>query len=157
MRKVILLAGGLLVLIAANAAIVQRERQLASGTPLILALAPRDPRSLMQGDYMALAYALERELGNQEQDGRLVLAPDAQGVARLVRIDNGTPLAPGQVLVDYRLRQGRVRIGTDAWFFPEGKGATYVAARYGEFRADGRGAVLLVRLLDEQLKPLGSP
>ncbi len=157
MRKVLLLAGGLLVLIAANAAIVQRERQLASGTPVILALAPRDPRSLMQGDYMALAYALERELGNQEQDGRLVLAPDAQGVARLVRIDNGTPLAPGQVLVDYRLRQGRVRIGTDAWFFPEGKGALYVAARYGEFRADGRGAVLLVRLLDEQLKPLGSP
>lgn len=157
MRKCILILGGLLVLIAANAAIYLRERQLASGTPVILALAPRDPRSLMQGDYMALAYALERDLGNPEQDGRLVLAPDAKGVAQLVRLDNGTPLSPGQFLVDYRLRQGRVRIGTDAWFFPEGKGETYAAARYGEFRADGRGAVLLLRLLDEHLKPLGEP
>lgn len=48
---------GLLAVI--NVDIASKERQLAEGTVLRFALAPVDPRSLMQGDYMALAYAVE--------------------------------------------------------------------------------------------------
>jgi len=42
--------------------VMQKERQLQSGTAMILALQPVDPRSLMQGDYMILRFALERDI-----------------------------------------------------------------------------------------------
>ena len=157
MRKLILVLAGVLVLVVANLAILARERQLAGGTRLILALAPVDPRSLMQGDYMALAYALEREIGTPTADGRLILSADERGVAKLVRVDDGQPLASGEVPVDYRLRSNRIRIGTNAWFFPEGQSSRYVTAKFGEFRVDGHGAVLLTGLLDEHLVRLGGP
>src|SRR5690606_24984268 len=52
-----LFAGLVLVLLVVNGGIYQRERILADGQPVMLALAPVDPRSLMQGDYMALRFA----------------------------------------------------------------------------------------------------
>ena len=50
-----------------NVAIYRNERLLASGETLYLELAPVDPRSLMQGDYMRLRYAVERS--DRPQDG----------------------------------------------------------------------------------------
>ena len=72
-------------------------------------------------------------------------------------IDNGEPLAAGEVPVHYRVRNGRVRIGTNAYFFPEGHAERFNGAKFGDFRADGHGAVLLVALLDEHLVQLGGP
>ena len=46
----------------ANGSIWQREQLLGSGRVVILELAPVDPRSLMQGDYMALTFAAGREV-----------------------------------------------------------------------------------------------
>ncbi len=157
MRKLVLVLTAVFVLVVANSAIVMRERQLVGGTRILLALAPVDPRSLMQGDYMALSYALEREIASQTDDGRLIVAADRRGIAQLVRIDGGQPLAPGEVPVDYRRRDSRIRIGTNAWFFPEGQESRYQAAKFGEFRADGSGAVLLTGLLDEHLVKLNGP
>jgi uncharacterized membrane-anchored protein/uncharacterized membrane protein len=50
------LVGLVLILGFLNVGAWQRERVLASGRVVLLALAPVDPRSLMQGDYMALNY-----------------------------------------------------------------------------------------------------
>ncbi len=57
----------LLVLIAVilavmNTAIWQKEQILAEGETVYLKLAPVDPRSLMQGDYMRLRYAIDNQL-----------------------------------------------------------------------------------------------
>ena len=52
---------------------------------------------------------------------------------------------------------GQSLIGPDAYFFEEGTGEQYEAARYGEFRLQESGKALLVGLRDEQLKPLGNP
>lgn len=52
---------GILVLIAVNVSIYQREQLLQHGRFVLLELAPVDPRSLMQGDYMALRF----EVANQ--------------------------------------------------------------------------------------------
>ena len=54
-------AGLALVLVTINTSILTKERLLRDGTVLRLALAPVDPRSLMQGDYMALSFALARD------------------------------------------------------------------------------------------------
>lgn len=51
------LAGLALALAVVNVGIAGRERVLAEGRVLLLELAPADPRSLMQGDYMALRFA----------------------------------------------------------------------------------------------------
>jgi uncharacterized membrane-anchored protein len=151
--------GGLLLALGvANAAIVGKERLLARGTPMLVALAPVDPRSLVQGDYMRLEYEISRALDSAAaapRDGRVVVRLDAGGVARLVRRHReGAPLAGGERLLRYRRRGGRARVGTDAFFFEEGTADRYAQARYGELRVDARGESVLVGLRDEALRPL---
>ena len=62
LRNALVWGGLLLALVVVNHGIVKRERILAEGHPLLLELAPVDPRSLMQGDYMRLAYEAERDV-----------------------------------------------------------------------------------------------
>ncbi|WP_293650426.1 GDYXXLXY domain-containing protein, partial [Thiolapillus sp.] len=61
MKKLRFLLIGLVILVVINIGIYHKERLLAEGTPLLLKLAPMDPRSLMQGDYMALNYQISRD------------------------------------------------------------------------------------------------
>lgn len=56
-RSILLWGGLLLALVVVNHGIVQRERILSDGRVLLLELQPVDPRSLMQGDYMALRFS----------------------------------------------------------------------------------------------------
>lgn len=56
-RPWLVLAGLALALGVVNVGIAQRERVLREGRVLLLELAPADPRSLMQGDYMRLQFA----------------------------------------------------------------------------------------------------
>jgi uncharacterized membrane-anchored protein len=170
-RTLAILGGLALVLVVANGGIWQREKLLASGKVVILELAPVDPRSLMQGDYMALNFAAGREvtrlrLGGGERkeeesvmgyepDGYVMLAPDARGVAQPVRIQSEVhPHAESEVPLRYRVRDNGVRIVTNAYFFPEGQAERYQVARYGELRVGENGEALLVRMLGPDLQPL---
>jgi uncharacterized membrane-anchored protein len=162
MRKVIALVAGLAVLGAANWGIVQRERLLAQGAVVLLELAPVDPRSLMQGDYMALRFkvatdAFGRARSPDLQDGRIVVHVDDRGVAAFVRGHGGEPLAAGERLLRYRVRDGQVKFATNAFFFQEGHARRYERARYGEFRVSNAGEMLLTHLRGADLQRLGSP
>ncbi len=150
-------AGLVLVLGAATYTVWQHERTLAEGELIYLELAPVDPRSLMQGDYMALRFAIDGGLRKPESPshGRAVLRLDERRVGTFVRLYGGEALAPGEVLLEYRKRDRGVRIVTDAYFFQEGHGDRYAKARYGEVRARSDGQALLVRLRDAGLAPLG--
>lgn len=159
-RRNLLIFGGLvLVLGTANFAILGKERLLTSGTTVLVELAPVDPRSLIQGDYMRLDYAIGRsgelrnELGSRRM-GRLVVRLDGRGVAQVVRPHGGEALAPGELLLQYRVRGDRLRIGSDAYFFEEGTAARYSSARYGELRVDDDGESVLVGLRDAELNRL---
>ncbi len=159
MRKLVLVVTGLAVLVFVNVIVFQRERLLEHGRVVRLELAPVDPRSLMQGDYMALEFAVAREAAPQVRGagstgGALVLTIDERGVGRFLRRDDGTSLAPAEARLRYRLRNDRVRLATDAWFFEEGQADAFAAARYGEFRVAPDGEALLARMLDEKLQPL---
>jgi uncharacterized membrane-anchored protein len=136
---------------------VEKERTLREGRAVLLALAPVDPRSLMQGDYLALAYAIAREVPpHAPADGRLVLEDGADGgAARLVRVHAGEPLRAGEYLLRYRRRGGRVRLGAESLFFEEGAGPALAAARYGELRVDEDGDAVLVGVRGDGLAPLG--
>ena len=170
-RTLAILGGLALVLVVVNGGIWQREKLLATGKVVILELAPVDPRSLMQGDYMALNFAAGREvtrlrLGGERQDaedsilgyepdGYVLLTADARGVSQPVRIQpDARPHADNEVPLRYRLRDNGVRIVTNAYFFPEGQAKRYEVAKFGELRVAENGEALLVRMLGEDLQPL---
>jgi uncharacterized membrane-anchored protein len=160
MRRLVVLLAGLAILAAVNYVVHQREQLLASGRVVLLELAPVDPRSLMQGDYMALRFAAavaafgSGRTETQTADGRLVLRLDDRGVGEFARFDDGAALAPDEVRMRYRVRAGRPRFGTNAFFFEEGTADRYAQGRYGEFRVDAAGEAILTGLRDGDLRPL---
>jgi uncharacterized membrane-anchored protein len=137
-----------LVLGAVNWSILAKERIKTQGERIFLALAPIDPRSLMQGDYMALRFELANGISTAAA-GSAPLFVDARGIATL----NASPKV-GDLRIRYRVRNGQVWLGTNAYFFEEGTAERYQRARYGEFRVDrDSGEAVLVGLADENLKP----
>lgn len=160
MRKYMVLIIGLLILGAVNVSIWHKEQLLANGKTVFLALAPVDPRSLMQGDYMALRFELERDIASQlahdktqNADGYVVVNVNAQGVGEFARLQDNLPnvVNPQQVAMRYRVREGKIKFATNAFFFEEGKGDVYAQARYGEFRVADDGELLLTDLRGENL------
>jgi uncharacterized membrane-anchored protein len=138
-----------------NWAIAARERHLRDGRTVFLEIAPVDPRSLMQGDYMALRF-WAAPIADAAADGYAVAVVDERRVARVVRQqDEPAPLGPGEIALRYRVRGGETRFATNAFFFQEGDAALYEGARYGEFRVDDDGDLLLTGLRGPALEPLG--
>lgn len=138
--------------------VTQKETVIASGETVLLRLRPVDPRSLMQGDYMDLAYAIVDELPDREAlapRGALIITRDADNVARFVRLDDGRALAPGELRLRYFKRGRGVSLGAESFFFPEGQGQPLAEARYGELALGGAGDSVLIGLRDEQRRPLG--
>ena len=159
MRRLVIAATAVLVLLVANIGIYRNEQVLASGRTVLLELAPVDPRSLMQGDYMALRFRVAdavRDLTMDDwHDGRAIIATDANGVGTLRRVDDGAPLAADEVAIRFRVRGGPVKFATNAFFFQEGHAEHYANARFGEFRVSPDGTALLVAMRGEKLEVLG--
>ncbi|MCY1285892.1 GDYXXLXY protein [compost metagenome] len=165
MKRWIVIAWALTLALAA-AGIAGKETLLARGDTVLLRLAPVDPRSLMQGDYMALNF----DIGNQiraaqgpaprpPRDGVAVIRRDAQGVASFVRLHDGGPLGVGEQLLRFQAARSRwggaqVQVSTDAYFFQEGQGERFAQAMYGEFRVGADGQALLVGLRGKELEKL---
>ncbi len=149
MRSKLSLLGLALVLATINLLIASKERALDQGRTVILELAPVDPRSLMQGDFMALNYALTQKLPESAPDeGVIYLELDDRGVATSL---STRPLT-GRTALHYHREQGRVLFDTESFFFQEGQGPLFTGARYGELRVDREGYPILVALLDPQLR-----
>ena len=159
MRKTIFIVLTLALFAVLNYAIYEKEQLKANGETVYLELAPVDPRSLMQGDYMQLRYAVERGITReiallQKKRGYMVLAPDENHVAKFVRFHAGEALQPGEKLVHYQNDYGSVRIVPDSFLFQEGHAKYYQGAKYGEFKFDNRGGHILVGLASENRSPL---
>lgn len=150
--RVLTVLGALLVLIGVNYSIYSKEQIKRHGAVMFLELAPVDPRSLMQGDYMALRFAVAREIQSKRQptDEFALLQLDSRRVAHLSGSETSDSLR-----VRYRMRDSQVWLGTNAYFFEEGSAARFTPARYGEFRVDAQtGEAVLVALCNDQLREL---
>ena len=161
------LAAGLIGLSVAAVAIVVgtgvrgMERILSTGRVVHIALAPVDPRSLMQGDYMALRFALpstpDAQRAMRARSTRLaaVATLDPRGVATVEGFTS-EPLAPRSdgLVIELAWQAGRWSLGTDAFYFKEGTANRYANARFGTFRVGADGRALLVGLAGEDLQPL---
>lgn len=160
MRKFIAALAGVLVLAAVNCSIYQREQLLAQGRVVLLELAPVDPRSLMQGDYMALRFkiandAFPRADWKQLKDGQIVVVLDEHDVGSFQRIADGKPLAANEAVLRYRIRNEQPKFATNAFFFQEGHAQDYQAAKYGEFRVAGNGDMVLTAMRGVDFRMLG--
>lgn len=155
------LLAAVLVLGALNWAWAGKAWIIAEGREVLVPLAPIDPRSLMQGDYMALRFGLADEIAQARESGpapvdpdgpgyegafgRAPVALDARGVVAL-DWNNPTP----ELVLRYRLRHGQVWLGTNAFFFEEGQAERYNPARFGVFRVNpNTGEAVLVAMADE--------
>ncbi len=160
MRKMIAAFVGFIILAGVNYTIYSREQLLHDGQIVLLELAPVDPRSLMQGDYMALDFAINRTAFSTVpteglKDGNLVVSLDKNSVAQFKRFADNTPVSDDEVLLRYRIRDDQPKFATNAYFFQEGTSEQYVSARYGEFRVSDRGDMILTKLRDAQFTELG--
>ncbi|HEW98295.1 MAG: hypothetical protein DRR16_29265 [Candidatus Parabeggiatoa sp. nov. 3] len=158
MRSLFVFIIAVVVLAYVNFEIYQKEQLLTEGTTILLELAPVDPRSLIQGDYMVLRYKIARleALYEAKQDGYLVIERNEDQIAQFKRIyDENTPLEASSLLLRFRKRGSEIRLGAESFFFQEGHAKYYENARYGELKVTPSGESVLVGLRDAELKPLG--
>ena len=165
MRKLAVWLVGISILVAVNYAIWQKEQLLTHGKTVILALAPVDPRSLMQGDYMRLRFQAEQDMqrylpykkDSSVADGYVIVSLNEQHIGEVQTVVSELPatLAVNQWPLRYRIRAGELRFATNAFFFQEGHADDYAQARYGEFKVNNDGEMLLANLRGQHLEVLG--
>lgn len=159
-RKTILfIAVSVIIFAVFDYMILQKERILDKGQTILLELAPRDPRSLIQGDYMVLRYKIATEragklIEGKTREGKIVLKLDENNVGKFVRVHGGEALTPGEKLLNYKHRYG-LRFGAESFFFQEGHAKYYTRARYGELKVAPNGESVLVGLQDKDFNQLG--
>jgi uncharacterized membrane-anchored protein len=156
MKKILFWATTLLVIATVNFLIMKKEDTLSNDRTMLVELAPVDPRSLMQGDYMVLRYAIAEDIPESqlEDKGCIVVSLDENDVARFVRVHKTESLQTGEHLLFYRNRGG-LRLGAESFMFQEGDADLYSQARYGELKVDESGVSVLVGLRGDDFKPLG--
>lgn len=156
------------VLVAVNWSIFDKERHLTNGDIVYFELAPVDPRSLMQGDYMQLNFKLSAQIrvalksqrkahittALQADDDFFIAKRDALGVGHFSRLFQNDTTASDELKIHFRIRNNQIKFATNAFFFQEGDGEKYEAARYGQFRINKDGKLLLTGLHDKALNRL---
>ncbi len=159
MRSYIMIALSILVFGALNYGIYEKQKIKDHGEVILLELAPVDPRSLMQGDYMRLRYAIERSAiprsagGTLPKRGYMVIQPDEYNVAQFVRFHDGEELNDQEKILRFHRKRG-AHIVPDSFLFQEGHAEYYEDARYGVFKFDNKGNHLLVALADKDRKTI---
>uniref|UniRef100_UPI004049ECE3 GDYXXLXY domain-containing protein n=1 Tax=Flavobacterium sp. TaxID=239 RepID=UPI004049ECE3 len=142
----------ILLLFFFNKSIVEKEKILAEGTLVLLKLAPFDPRSLMQGDYMRLNYEISNNLNRNERHKRgfCIIELDENGVGSNIRCQkDNSPIEEGEYAIPYTTDDWSINIGAESYFFEEGQADKYEKAEYGGLKIDLSGNVILVGLYDE--------
>ena len=130
-----------------------KETLLRSGQTIELELAPVDPRSLIQGDYVRLNYKIsalpEGTIPKGQYRVQLALAPDENGVHQFTRVyDERVPLQADEVIITGWVRKyQRLVFGIESFFVPENTGrALERTAKYGIVKVSKTGDALLIGL-----------
>ncbi len=154
-RTLLIIGGLVLALVVANNSIRFYQEIVDDGEEILLELRPVDPRSLIQGDYMVLAYAAAafppaETRGELPHRGSFVMSVDENGVASFARLYEGGQPGANEVRLrfSHRSKFRDPRLGAESFYFQEGQGEFFASARYGVLRVDERGLSVLVGLAD---------
>lgn len=155
-KWIIILLNLIILLVYFNFSVSKKEELLKDGKLVLLKLAPVDPRSLMQGDYMSLRYDVSQSLDAEliPKRGYCVVILNDKGIAERVRFQKDkTPLHKDEYLIEYTSPdKWNVNIGAESFFFEEGQAKKYENAQYGALKIDKNGNSLLIGLYDDQLR-----
>ncbi len=115
-----------------------KQWTLSTGTPVVLETRPIDPRSLFRGDYVRLAYMINRLDAGLPGMGKVIRAHETMYVTlrrdgtfwKAVAVHETRPdPSPGDVVIKGEARYGAnnvktvdVRYGIEEYFVPEGQG-----------------------------------
>lgn len=159
-RKIIIVCTLLLIVGVFFWVVKQKQSILDQGELVLLELAPQDPRSLMQGDYMNLYYTLYNDISIKKLDlpqkGYLVLELDSLKVAKWVSTSaHLEKTSQNQLLIKYsKNKWGRVELPINQFFFQETKANSYENAKYAALKVDSKGDCIIVGLYDKEVKPI---
>jgi uncharacterized membrane-anchored protein len=153
--------GGVAIAGLAGWSILDKERILRDGRMVMLRIVPVDPRSLVQGDYMTLAFELPERRASvsaRQPGGPQPVAVGTVGPDQVVKVTEivlkRPALAQDQIAIALSVKNGAYVVGSDAWFFKEGEAKRFEGARYGIFRVTSDGTALLAGLANEQKQPI---
>lgn len=158
--RILIIVNLILLLGYFNWSVYKKEQTLKNGQLVLLQLAPVDPRSLMQGDYMRLNYkGASSDLLNKQTDtrGYAILQTDSNQVGEIVRLQNTLePVNSNELVIKYKIINSRLFLGSESFFFEEGQDTFYQKAVYGGLKVDDKGQSLLIGLYDKdfhQIQP----
>ncbi len=148
----------LLLLVYFAYSVASKEDLTKNGRLILLELAPVDPRSLLQGDYMDLRYKISEEVNYQNipKNGYCVVTLNDKNIAKRVRFQpHKQALNEGEYVIKYTAKNSwQINIGAESYFFQEGHAKKYEAAKYGGLRIDENGNSLLIGLYNEDLQKI---
>ena len=158
--------------------IIQHEWHLRNSQSIFVKLAPVDPRSILQGDYMALNYQLhfagldadETALNQTGSDITIQDFKDRSQIMSYVRLDAQRrvirssfdprllqihPASSAKLLLkNPRNSFEALYPAANSFLFAEGLEPCYRNAKFAELKLKENGKALLVNLVDSHLKPL---
>ncbi len=144
-------------LVLVNTSVHRLETAFAEAETIYLPLGPRDPRSIIQGDYMRLRF--DRQLlpeadviRDLPRDGEVYLEVDADRVASFSRLSEaGSEPEPNEIRVNFiKSSKGMIRYCPDTFFFQEGDATAYQIAAFAVVKVAPGGETLLVALTDRE-------
>lgn len=150
------------------------QLQLKRSSSVFVELAPVDPRSLLQGDYMQLNYELNwvensqplassvKTLAEQINNQSTLLSYVQLDAARRVQHSSldAHQLDPQAVIHKLKIKNPdntprNLYPSSSSYLFAEGLATCYEAATFAEFKVDAAGNAILIGLRDADLKDLG--
>ncbi|MFZ4399323.1 MAG: GDYXXLXY domain-containing protein [Bacteroidales bacterium] len=167
-KWVIILVNLVILLVVFNRSIMSKETILKEGKLIFLKLAPVDPRSLIQGDYMQLHYAISDSIFNFNRNinileknfipersilkhGYIVIQLDTNGIACKLRIQKDkSPIKEQEYLIKFTIGKRNINIGAESYFFEEGQSEKFEKSKYGGLKIDNEGNSILIGLFDEK-------
>jgi len=153
----------------------KNQWQLKHSQSIFIKLQPVDPRSLLQGDYMALRYTLhwnETELQSETANKHLPLSHyliNQPHLLAYVQLDqqhrvvasamNSKMLDQSQAIRPLALKNPDNQIdhlypSAQSFLFAEGLADCYAQAEYAEFKVDSKGNAILTSLRGENIAVL---
>lgn len=151
-KKLILGISVIAVFFSVGVSVVSREKLLKNGKTVLFELAPVDPRSIMQGDYMTLNYKITRVENDNKVPprGYIVFTTDGLNVAKYIRFQKSRePVNEDEMIIRYFCHKRDISIGSESFFFQEGDADIYARARYGGIKVAKSGESILFGLFDE--------
>ncbi|MGB8810532.1 MAG: GDYXXLXY domain-containing protein [Acinetobacter calcoaceticus] len=150
--------------------IAKNEWHLHHSKSIFIELKPVDPRSILQGDYMALAYelnlqslkalagseseALDQVIFNHSSVPAKVILDSQNRVVRTILDINNSFAGQSLILKNPENRLQALYPASRSFLFAEGQAQCYQKAKYAEFKVNTKGEAILFDLRGEELQPL---